>query len=53
MYKKEFFKDWIPYVYAVPMELLFMLIADESKEDWEERRDRYIKLIFTFKKLND
>ena len=53
MIKKDLVELWLPHVYAIPMELLFMFRLEESIEEWEARRDHYIKLILSFKKLND
>jgi hypothetical protein len=53
MTKEDLLKFWLPHVYAVPIELLFLFKVEEPIEDWELRRDQYIKLILTFKKLNE
>ena len=51
MTKKDLVELWLPHIYAIPMELLFMFKLEESIEEWETRRDHYIKLILSFKKL--
>ena len=53
MTKEDLLEFWLPHVYAVPIELLFLFKVEEPIEDWELRRDQYIKLILTFKKLNE
>ena len=53
MTKEDLLKFWLPHVYAVPIELLFLFKVEEPIEDWELRRDQYIKLMLTFKKLNE
>ena len=53
MTNKDLLEFWLPHVYAVPIELLFLFKVEEPIEDWELRRDQYIKLILTFKKLNE
>ena len=46
-------EKWLTHVYAIPIELLFMFNLEESTEDWEDRRDKYVKLLLTFKNIND
>lgn len=50
MKELDFIEKWL---YAVPVELLFMSNLDESAEDWENRRNQYMKLLLTFKRLNE
>lgn len=46
-------EKWLTHVYAIPIELLFMFNLEESTEEWEDRRDKYVKLLLTFKNVND
>ena len=53
MSEHDYLEKWITHVYAIPIELLFMFKLDESTEEWEIRRDKYSKLLYTFKHVND
>ena len=52
MSENSFLEKWITHVYAIPIELLFMFKQEESIEECETRREKYVNLLLTFKQLN-